>query len=109
MQIDKCAGLRSRTARASSVESESSERKTINLDHLPFLQHNIGMSEPLVDDEGYPRSDIDVYAVRTARNKIISKLKGRYASSRCSRGCLVTDTGHMISIPWKCYAKLRES
>lgn len=25
----------------------------------------------LVDAEGFPRSDIDVYAVRTARNRII--------------------------------------
>ena len=31
------------------------------------------MKGPLVDNEGYPRSDIDVYAVRQARNKIISE------------------------------------
>ena len=27
------------------------------------------MSGPLVDDEGFPRGDIDLYAVRQARNK----------------------------------------
>ncbi|RWS25722.1 26S proteasome non-ATPase regulatory subunit 9-like protein [Leptotrombidium deliense] len=31
----------------------------------------VGMNDPLVDAEGFPRNDIDVYQVRTARNKII--------------------------------------
>lgn len=31
----------------------------------------VGVEGALVDRDGYPRSDIDVYAVRTARNKII--------------------------------------
>lgn len=31
------------------------------------------MSGPLVDNDGYPRNDIDIYAVRTARNRIISE------------------------------------
>ncbi|XP_072921674.1 26S proteasome non-ATPase regulatory subunit 9 [Hemitrygon akajei] len=34
-------------------------------------QSHAGMDEPLVDVEGYPRSDIDVYQVRTARHNII--------------------------------------
>ncbi|KAM4710541.1 26S proteasome non-ATPase regulatory subunit 9 [Discoglossus pictus] len=34
-------------------------------------QKGIGMDGPLVDREGYPRSDIDVYQVRTARHNII--------------------------------------
>ncbi|CAM1302412.1 PSMD9 (predicted) [Pycnogonum litorale] len=34
-------------------------------------QKNVGMDEPLVDENGYPRNDIDVYQVRTARHKII--------------------------------------
>merc|ERR1719189_1121095 len=29
------------------------------------------MHEPLVDDEGYPRNDIDVHKVREGRNKLI--------------------------------------
>ncbi|XP_067862412.1 26S proteasome non-ATPase regulatory subunit 9 isoform X2 [Heptranchias perlo] len=34
-------------------------------------QNSAGMDEPLVDIEGYPRTDIDVYEVRTARHNII--------------------------------------
>lgn len=34
-------------------------------------QKGVGMNEPLVDVEGYPRNDIDVYQVRTARHNII--------------------------------------
>ena len=30
-----------------------------------------GVSGPLVDDEGFPRGDIDLYAVRQARNKYV--------------------------------------
>jgi 26S proteasome non-ATPase regulatory subunit 9 len=31
------------------------------------LQHNVTMNTPLVDPEGFPRADIDVYAIRHAR------------------------------------------
>lgn len=34
-------------------------------------QKSVGMDGPLVDAEGFPRSDIDLYAVRTARNRVI--------------------------------------
>ncbi|XP_038645655.1 26S proteasome non-ATPase regulatory subunit 9 isoform X1 [Scyliorhinus canicula] len=34
-------------------------------------QNKAGMEEPLVDIEGYPRTDINVYEVRTARHNII--------------------------------------
>ncbi|EDV26206.1 uncharacterized protein TRIADDRAFT_24455 [Trichoplax adhaerens] len=34
-------------------------------------QRNVGMNEPLVDSQGYPRADIDVYTVRKARQRII--------------------------------------
>ncbi|XP_076645126.1 26S proteasome non-ATPase regulatory subunit 9 isoform X1 [Halictus rubicundus] len=33
--------------------------------------NHVGMDDPLVDSEGYPRQDIDVYQVRHARHKII--------------------------------------
>ncbi|XP_029662533.1 26S proteasome non-ATPase regulatory subunit 9 [Formica exsecta] len=33
--------------------------------------NHVGMDEPLVDSEGFPRQDIDVYQVRHARHKII--------------------------------------
>lgn len=38
---------------------------------LLIQQGSVGMHGRLVDSEGYPRADIDVYAVRTARHKII--------------------------------------
>ena len=31
----------------------------------------VGMEEQLVDEEGFPRNDIDVYQVRHARHRII--------------------------------------
>ena len=33
------------------------------------------MSESMVDNEGFPRTDVDIWQVRTARHKIISKFK----------------------------------
>uniref|UniRef100_A0AAG5DR48 26S proteasome non-ATPase regulatory subunit 9 n=1 Tax=Anopheles atroparvus TaxID=41427 RepID=A0AAG5DR48_ANOAO len=51
-------------------EKDKLDRKIQELGKI--LEVNmIGMSEPLVDDEGYPRSDIDVAAVRHARHDII--------------------------------------
>ncbi|KAI8328499.1 hypothetical protein BC941DRAFT_406517 [Chlamydoabsidia padenii] len=32
--------------------------------------HGVGMDEPLIDQEGYPRADIDVAAIRHARNQV---------------------------------------
>ncbi|XP_065708013.1 26S proteasome non-ATPase regulatory subunit 9 [Patagioenas fasciata] len=34
-------------------------------------QKGVGMTEPLVDAEDFPRGDIDIYEVRTARHNII--------------------------------------
>ncbi|XP_033726761.1 26S proteasome non-ATPase regulatory subunit 9-like [Pecten maximus] len=34
-------------------------------------QQGVGLKEPLVDQEGFPRADIDVYSVRHARHQII--------------------------------------
>ncbi|KAL7986659.1 hypothetical protein Chor_012942 [Crotalus horridus] len=36
-------------------------------------QKGVGMSEPLVDADGYPRADVDIYQVRTVRHNIICK------------------------------------
>ena len=50
------------------------------IDHLyPLVcDHHLctsaGMDEPLVDGEGFPRSDIDVYQVRHARHSIRCKV-----------------------------------
>jgi len=39
--------------------------------HNILQSQNVGMKDELVDKDGFPRSDIDVHAVRIARNKII--------------------------------------
>lgn len=44
---------------------------TVRLNIYVHLQNGVGMDDSLVDSEGYPRSDIDVYQVRNARHKII--------------------------------------
>lgn len=36
-----------------------------------ILQNKVGFNEPLVDAEGFPRNDIDVYSVRLARTQIL--------------------------------------
>lgn len=50
-------------------------KDSLALPRLPPLpqQGDVGMKGPLVDNEGFPRADIDVYAVRVARNKTISE------------------------------------
>jgi 26S proteasome regulatory subunit N4 len=35
---------------------------------------NVGMNDTLIDKDGYPRADVDVYAVRNARTEIISSM-----------------------------------
>ena len=39
--------------------------------HSSMQQGGVGMKGALIDAEGFPRADIDLYAVRTARNRII--------------------------------------
>ena len=54
----------------------------------------VDMEEPLVDAEGFPRSDIDVYQVRHARSNIRSKVITNsvlYMSSKCLCFCLFLD------------------
>lgn len=51
-------------------KEEIEEQIKANYDVLES-QKGIGMSEPLVDCEGYPRADVDLYQVRTARHNII--------------------------------------
>ncbi len=50
-------------------------------------QADVGMTGPLVDAEGFPRSDIDVYAVRTARNRIIRERVGGWGCGHIIRHC----------------------
>lgn len=49
------------------IESEIREH------NLVLQANNVGMQDPLVDAEGFPRNDIDVYKVRHARHRIICK------------------------------------
>lgn len=46
------------------------DQKIIENGNILFA-NSINMREPLVDQDGYPRTDIDVAAVRTARHQII--------------------------------------
>ena len=48
------------------IEAEITEWKSV-LDS----EQNIGMDGPLVDNEGYPRNDLDIPKIRMARQKII--------------------------------------
>ena len=41
--------------------------------HTQALPPSVGLDGPLVDSEGFPRADVDVHAVRSHRQKIISK------------------------------------
>uniref|UniRef100_G3MSE1 26S proteasome non-ATPase regulatory subunit 9 n=1 Tax=Amblyomma maculatum TaxID=34609 RepID=G3MSE1_AMBMU len=51
----------------------------INAQNAILNANAVGMDEPLVDNEGYPRSDIDVYKVRHARHSIICLLNDHKA------------------------------
>lgn len=52
-------------------EKEKIEKKINDLGQVLVVNKNAGMNEPLVDADGFPRNDIDVYQVRTARSQII--------------------------------------
>ncbi|XP_058445369.1 26S proteasome non-ATPase regulatory subunit 9 [Malaya genurostris] len=61
----------SREAVLQLIEQKESIERKIN-DQGKILQTNhVGMKDPLVDENGYPRNDIDVYQVRQARHQII--------------------------------------
>lgn len=49
------------------IENEIREQTAV------LESNNVGMSDPLVDADGFPRGDIDVYKVRHARHRIICK------------------------------------
>lgn len=54
------------------------------------FQNGVGMNNPLVDQEGFPISNIDVYQVRHARHRIICKiapLTACRATAMLSEGC----------------------
>lgn len=53
------------------AKKEQIERSINDCGQILSANKNVGMSESLLDDEGFPRADIDVYAVRQARHQII--------------------------------------
>lgn len=53
-------------------EKERIEREIEEL-NLVLENNHVGMTDSLLDAEGYPRSDIDVYQIRLARHRIICK------------------------------------
>jgi 26S proteasome non-ATPase regulatory subunit 9 len=52
-------------------KKENVEEEIKQLHQVLESQQDVGMNGALVDREGYPRNDIDVYQVRHARNRII--------------------------------------
>lgn len=61
----------SRDAVLQLMEQKEKIEQKINEQGKILETNHIGMNEPLVDGEGYPRNDIDVYQVRRARAQII--------------------------------------
>lgn len=53
------------------AKKEQIERSINDCGQILAANKNVGMNESLLDVEGYPRADIDVYAVRQARHQII--------------------------------------
>lgn len=54
------------------IEQKDKIERTINdYGRVLAANGNVGMTESLVDDFGFPRNDVDVYQVRQARNQII--------------------------------------
>merc|ERR1712179_379534 len=47
------------------------EKEVSNWKSVLDANDDVGMNGPLIDNEGYPRNDIDIVKVRTARQKII--------------------------------------
>lgn len=43
----------------------------INVQLSVLRENNCDMTTPLVDPEGFPRADLDIYAIRSARARII--------------------------------------
>ncbi|XP_023937207.2 26S proteasome non-ATPase regulatory subunit 9 [Bicyclus anynana] len=53
------------------IQEKDRIENEIREQNLVLEENNIGMQDPLVDGDGYPRNDIDVYKVRHARHLII--------------------------------------
>uniref|UniRef100_A0A182P7J5 26S proteasome non-ATPase regulatory subunit 9 n=1 Tax=Anopheles epiroticus TaxID=199890 RepID=A0A182P7J5_9DIPT len=69
----------SREALLSLMKRKKDLETQIEQHGLVLRANNIGMNEPLVDDDGYPLSNVDVVAVRNARHAIICLQNDRKA------------------------------
>lgn len=47
-----------------------------------FWQQGVGIEDSLVDEEGYPRADVNLYQIRTARHSISCKWRHVRAAVR---------------------------
>ncbi|XP_003744889.1 26S proteasome non-ATPase regulatory subunit 9 [Galendromus occidentalis] len=63
--IDHELNVRNLMAVKANIEQKINALGTV------LSSNHVGMNEPLVDHEGFPRNDIDVYQVRKARHDII--------------------------------------
>eukprot|EP00160_Parvularia_atlantis_P020612 Unigene861_Nuclearia_a/m.2770 Unigene861_Nuclearia_a/g.2770 ORF Unigene861_Nuclearia_a/g.2770 Unigene861_Nuclearia_a/m.2770 type:complete len:203 (-) Unigene861_Nuclearia_a:21-629(-) len=57
-------------ARALVTQRDALERQIKEVNEALLAQKGVGMHGRLVDDEGFPRGDIDVYQVRTLRHEM---------------------------------------
>jgi len=55
------------------IKQKENLEKEIKALHDVLKSQNVGMDDALIDGEGYPRADIDVYQVRHARSNIRCK------------------------------------
>ncbi|KAF8123079.1 hypothetical protein K438DRAFT_1913225 [Mycena galopus ATCC 62051] len=67
------------TARALMLQKENIESQLQLQAGILSLNNGSTMDSPLIDSEGFPRADIDIYAVRNARVRIIELRNDLYA------------------------------
>ncbi|XP_034826122.1 26S proteasome non-ATPase regulatory subunit 9 [Maniola hyperantus] len=53
------------------IQEKDRIESDIREQNLVLEENNVGMQDSLVDTDGYPRNDVDVYKVRHARHRII--------------------------------------
>ena len=65
------AGENPREHARALVQVKDAIEAEINLQLSALRENNCDMTTPLVDPEGFPRADLDIYAIRSARARII--------------------------------------
>ncbi|KAJ3036342.1 26S proteasome non-ATPase regulatory subunit 9 [Rhizophlyctis rosea] len=53
------------------IREKDSIENNIRENEAVLQSQKVGMNDPLIDAEGFPRADVDIYAVRHARTQII--------------------------------------